>query len=442
MFSTPSIANKKRGSVGTLTTAESSTLIPTNSLFGSQPAASSTPTNSLFGSQPAASTPTNSLFGPKPTTTTTTTTATATNSFFGPQTSTPSSFGSQPNSLFQNAQNTQLTQNNQQQQQQQGTSYLSLDTCFPDEKVPYFIVTPDRTTRTTVPANFFHGNVTRESYTGATTTATSELNNNNEPLSTSVFNERINTLPNYLSAFDNTSSAATNNKSSNSLSTKKRGLEDEETGSNTLLKKTTGVFSSKGTMPYGFDKNMTREEHQKPPTETLKDVGLQSSTLSAGPLQRRFDTNTEQDAYRTYSNTSLLQQPKKTRVRVFGYDQNNVEQIVKHFSGLGELSKPYICQGNWMIFDYVLHETAVKAIKCNGMNIDQDHLVGVTWDERALEVEYLRYQRISEPADLYKKSSGFMNIFNNPDSDLEKIQRNNNKDQKLFDKLREKLLGW
>lgn len=72
--------------------------------------------------------------------------------------------------------------------------------------------------------------------------------------------------------------------------------------SNSLLKKTTGVFSSKGTMPFGFDRNLTKEEHQMPPTESLKDVGLRSTTLS-GTLQRRFDTNTEQEAYRTYSNT-------------------------------------------------------------------------------------------------------------------------------------------
>lgn len=72
--------------------------------------------------------------------------------------------------------------------------------------------------------------------------------------------------------------------------------------SNTLLKKTTGVFSSKGTMPYGFDRNLIKEEHQMPPTESLKDVGLRSTTLS-GTLQCRFDTNTEQEAYRTYSNT-------------------------------------------------------------------------------------------------------------------------------------------
>lgn len=216
MFGTPSTANKKRGSVGTLTTAESSTLIPTNSLFGSQPAASSTPSfgqpanplssgtsSSLFGTPAATSTtitpaPTNSLFGIKPTTTT------PTNSLFGAQTTTPSAFGSQPNSLFQNAQNTQLTQNNQQQQQQQDTSYLSLDTCFPDKKVPYFIVTPDRIARTTVPANFFHGNTTRESYNS---NVKSELNNG-EPLSTSGFNERVSTLPNYLISVDNTSSVS------------------------------------------------------------------------------------------------------------------------------------------------------------------------------------------------------------------------------------------
>ncbi|KAI8082342.1 hypothetical protein BDF21DRAFT_260696 [Thamnidium elegans] len=210
MFGTPSTANKKRGSVGTLTTTDSSTLIPTNSLFGSQPAASSTPSfgqsaNPLTGgttssfSTPVTTTsaPTNSLFGPKPTTTT---------SLFGPQTTTPSVFGSQPNPLFQNAQNTQPTQNNQQQQQQQqqeGTSYLSLDTCFPDNKVPHFVVTPNRITRTTVPANFFHGNDIRESYTSTK----SELNNT-EPLSTSGFNERITTLPSYLIAVDNTSSVS------------------------------------------------------------------------------------------------------------------------------------------------------------------------------------------------------------------------------------------
>lgn len=126
----------------------------------------------------------------------------------------------------------------------------------------------------------------------------------------------------------------------------------------------------------------------------------------------------------------------KTRVRVFGYDQKNVENIIKYFTNLGELTEPCKCQGNWITFNYVSPEIALKAIECNGMNIDQNHLVGVTWDERAKQVENLHYQPAHESNDLYKKNNSFMNIFSPNQTKLQ------NREQKLVDKIREKLLGW
>lgn len=123
-------------------------------------------------------------------------------------------------------------------------------------------------------------------------------------------------------------------------------------------------------------------------------------------------------------------------MRVFGYDQNNVEKIIKYFESLGELSRPYFSQGNWILFDYVSPESALKAIQCNGMNIDQDHLVGVAWDEKAQEVEFLHYQNMNQSKDLYRRSNSFMNLLS---QDKQKLDQ---KDQNIMSKLKEKIWGW
>lgn len=79
--------------------------------------------------------------------------------------------------------------------------YLDLDTCFPDTKVPHFVVTPHGLTRTVVPANFFYGTNARD-----TNVASSE-SKNREPLLTSIgFSESNKTLPNYLTSSENNSS--------------------------------------------------------------------------------------------------------------------------------------------------------------------------------------------------------------------------------------------
>lgn len=259
MFSSDASANKKRGSVGTLTTPGKSTAPPNLSLFSSQPTTSAP----LFGSQPTTSaplfssqtpttsapsfgqassaplfaplsgnqgttTPANSLFG-NPTSTTSapatnslfgnsTSSAPATNSLFGNQTTsapaTNSLFGSQSNttttttnSLFGTQSNTtnSLLQNNNQQQQEK--AYLDLGTCFPEKNVPYYVVTPDHITRRVVPANFFYGKNTQDI---SSLTNTKDELNVSEPFSASLgFNERNASLPRYLTSSDNNNTVST-----------------------------------------------------------------------------------------------------------------------------------------------------------------------------------------------------------------------------------------
>lgn len=78
------------------------------------------------------------------------------------------------------------------------------------------------------------------------------------------------------------------------------------------------------------------------------------------------------------------------------------------------------------------------------MNVDQNHLIGVTYDERAQEVETLQYQTFTNSTDLFTKSHGFMNIFQNTKGEekLKQHQANSSKEPNLLEKLKEKLLGW
>ncbi|KAI8090933.1 uncharacterized protein B0P05DRAFT_528027 [Gilbertella persicaria] len=125
----------------------------------------------------------------------------------------------------------------------------------------------------------------------------------------------------------------------------------------------------------------------------------------------------------------------KKKVRVFGYDASKTEEIIKYFSSLGDMLEAPFSQGNWITFHYVSHETALKAIECNGMIIDQDHMVGVTWDERAKEVEVLRLPQ--HTSDLY--SSPFSSTHKQSQQTL---QSTGNANKGFFDRLRENLMGW
>lgn len=57
-----------------------------------------------------------------------------------------------------------------------------------------------------------------------------------------------------------------------------------------LAKNSDGVFSKKGNMANGFDKNLAKQGNQAPPAESIKDVGLTTSTTPA-PFQN-IDINT------------------------------------------------------------------------------------------------------------------------------------------------------
>lgn len=130
----------------------------------------------------------------------------------------------------------------------------------------------------------------------------------------------------------------------------------------------------------------------------------------------------------------------KTRIRVFGFDQSKTQDIIEYFTKLGDLVEPYASQGNWITFNYVSHGSALKALACHGMLFDQDRMVGVTWDERAQEIETLQMHEATR--DLFKNPNLFL-VKSKPSSD--------NKDQQnkapvtsnsFFNKVKDMLMGW
>ncbi|KAG2208885.1 hypothetical protein INT47_011025 [Mucor saturninus] len=477
--STPSLFGNSSTSTSSLfggaasTTSAPTSTAATSSLFGGAP----TNTLSSFGTTPAATSSAPSLFGSTPTpslfgtSTNTNTAATATTaakpSFFG--TSGNSTFGntttSGGNSLFggnagagaaastyAQASHSVFNAPTAQQQQEEGKGYLDLDTCFPDTKVPHFVVTPQGLTRTVVPANFFIGS--SKSTRDKQVTNVESKNIDEFSLTSVGFSESNKTLPFYLtSSADNTNTNNNNNNNNNTnnnntstannqspipiYSAKKRVLEGShlDTGRNVMAKNEQGIFShgKSEVVNNGFNQHLNSVGGGEPPFESLNETGIQTVGGQGVGGRGGLFTQTSNEMNNPFGlfNTSRSVDPTKTRVRVFGYDGKDVEKIIKYFTNLGELAEPCQSQGNWITFNYVSPQVAQKAIECNGMNIDQNHLVGVTWDERAKQVENLHYQ--PQQNDLYKRQSSFMNIFSVDHQQGE---------QKLVDKIREKLLGW
>jgi hypothetical protein len=128
----------------------------------------------------------------------------------------------------------------------------------------------------------------------------------------------------------------------------------------------------------------------------------------------------------------------KTRVRVFGFDQSKTKEIIEHFTQLGDLIEPYSSQGNWITFNYVNHESALKALACHGMSFEQDRMVGVTWDERAQEMELLQMHQATH--DLFKNPSLFKPKPSVPAKDQQKKEPVTS--NSLFGRVREILMGW
>lgn len=133
------------------------------------------------------------------------------------------------------------------------------------------------------------------------------------------------------------------------------------------------------------------------------------------------------------------------RVRVFGFNPQQAENIINHFTSFGDLAEPYTRQGNWITFHYVKHESALRAIQDNGKKIGEDHIVGVAWDESADEVEKTQ---LENPPDLYKRhSNNTFSIFKEPSRPKPEQQptipnQHPPAENTLWNKLREKFMGW
>jgi hypothetical protein len=210
-------------------------------------------------------------------------------------------------------------------------------------------------------------------------------------------------------------------------------------------------------MTFGFDQNMNKQGNTTSiPTNTMKETGLSASTFASSASQYdhyhliNLTTTTTTTSTNTSNNKSItpitLNPEERTRVRVFGYDKSNIEAVIRYFTNIGDLEpSDCISEGNWMTFNYKTHEAALKAIDCNGMNIDKDYFVGVTWYEKAQEMES---SIGNQEKDLFQKSTGFMNVFSNGgvnnQIEQKKLQQHQQetKQHNLLDTLREKLLGW
>jgi hypothetical protein len=125
---------------------------------------------------------------------------------------------------------------------------------------------------------------------------------------------------------------------------------------------------------------------------------------------------------------------------VFGFDQSNTQDIIEHFAQLGDLLEPYSSQGNWITFNYVNHQSALKALACHGMSFDQDRMVGVTWDERAQEVEILQMHQATQ--DLFKNPNLFLVKPRPSSSGKDQQKKEPVTSNSLFSKVREMLMGW
>lgn len=206
-----------------------------------------------------------------------------------------------------------------------------------------------------------------------------------------------------------------------------------------MAKNEQGVFShanqTNTVVNRGFNQHLNAVGGVEPPFESLNETGIQTGEghgVRGGKGGLFGQAGNEMTNPFGLFNTSNGVEQTKTRIRVFGYDSKDVDKVIRYFTNLGELAEPPQSQGNWITFNYVSPQVALKAIECNGMNIDQNQLVGVTWDERAKQVENLNYQ--PEKNDLYKKQTGFLDIFSS--------DHHQQGEQKLVDKIREKLLGW
>ncbi|KAI8331992.1 hypothetical protein EDC96DRAFT_568912 [Choanephora cucurbitarum] len=70
----------------------------------------------------------------------------------------------------------------------------------------------------------------------------------------------------------------------------------------------------------------------------------------------------------------------KNKVRIFGYDPDEANQVVQFFSSLGEMVEQPHCEANLTVLHYHSAEAAAKAIEYNGTVFNQNRVIGVTYN--------------------------------------------------------------
>jgi hypothetical protein len=208
-------------------------------------------------------------------------------------------------------------------------------------------------------------------------------------------------------------------------------------------------------MPFGFAKNLSKQGNKLPPVNSLKEVGIQPSTTTTTTLTVMDSTPTSLSPIITTTTNNGTKQDTRTRVRVFGYTEENVVEIIKRFEAIGESTHEYSNTGNWIIFEYRTPEAAKAAIELNGLNVNA-YLIGVAYDEPLQEIDNhislmtftpTTATTTSTNTDLFTKStdSSFMNSYNhqfNRNKQDQKDQDAAAKKQNLLGFIRENVFGW
>lgn len=221
-------------------------------------------------------------------------------------------------------------------------------------------------------------------------------------------------------------------------------------------------------MTFGFDRNLLNKGSKLPPTDQLKEVGMQpvntayqlSSTTSTTTTTATTTATATMDTTSYTNNTLLLtgQQDKitkqpddRTRVRVFGYDDNNFLKVIKKFEEIGQQATEYQNRGNWILIEYRSHQSALKALELNGKELE-GRLIGVTWDEESLQqVENRTNNLIYTKDDLFTKSNDpLFSLFGNSKTSSSSATANQQQTQQqqqpkqpsTLERIRESLFGW
>ncbi|KAI8331993.1 hypothetical protein EDC96DRAFT_526849 [Choanephora cucurbitarum] len=215
------------------------------------------------------------------------------------------------------------------------------------------------------------------------TSNTALLNNSTQKTATSnetfgparLHSRRPITLPHFLCDANNSLVTARDTKPS-----KKRLFEDttetrvESTIRNVAPKVDKGIFASSSASPHGFFRTLKKPENQATPKRSISETGISSSKH----LNDAFLSSESNAQIKPVDRPE--REINKNKVRIFGYDPDEANQVVQFFSSLGEMVEQPHCEANLTVLHYHSAEAAAKAIEYNGTVFNQNRVIGVTYN--------------------------------------------------------------